>query len=269
MKIWTKKQLMQAVFEHIQAHGPHVNLNHLDVSALTDFSYVFSLYGADTHQLTLDVYAGTLSFYEHKEWAERSRVLSTFQGDISEWDLSHAVNLQSMFEGSQFNGDISKWNVSKVQNMAKMFKNSHFNQPLTNWDVSSVETMEFMFSESNFNQPLQAWNPIRLIGARSLFEASPFNHSIDHWDITSVTDLTDCFRDCAFDQPILRWNLEKKHTDFMFIDSGWSTKLGIRNPTWEAVKAHSQKMWLEQHYIKSTPDAHDDVVLSPSSKKRL
>jgi len=44
-------------------------------------------------------------------------------------------------DASSFNGDISSWDVSNVTDMAYMFRNaSSFNQDIGSWDVSSIGT---------------------------------------------------------------------------------------------------------------------------------
>ena len=73
---------------------------------------------------------------------------SSFNGDISSWDVSSVTTMQSMFDGAtSFNGDISGWDVSSVTNMYDMFNHaSSFNQDLSSWDVSSVINMANMFA---------------------------------------------------------------------------------------------------------------------------
>ena len=45
-----------------------------------------------------------------------------------------------------FNSDISNWDVSNVTNMFKMFSNAgSFNQDLSDWDLSSVTNMNHVF----------------------------------------------------------------------------------------------------------------------------
>jgi surface protein len=40
---------------------------------------------------------------------------STFNGDVSSWDVSKVTTMKSMFEGAAaFNGDLFSWDVSKV-----------------------------------------------------------------------------------------------------------------------------------------------------------
>ena len=54
-----RNELIGLIEQHIRSEGPHCDLNHLDVSEVSDMSYVF----------------------EH----------SSFQGDISRWDVSNVT----------------------------------------------------------------------------------------------------------------------------------------------------------------------------------
>ena len=104
-----KKELMEIIREIIAEKGPNCDLNFIDVSNITDMSYLF--------------------------WTTK------FDGDISKWDTSNVTNMCGMFQKCPFNGDISRWNVSNVKNMAAMFMFSKFNGDISKWDVSSVESM--------------------------------------------------------------------------------------------------------------------------------
>ena len=118
--------------------------------------------------------------------------------------------MNSMFHGaSSFNGDISSWNVSRVTAMNSMFHGaSSFNQPLNAWDVSRVTAMNSMFhGASSFNQPLNAWDVSRVTNMRTMFgDASSFNQDISSWDVSFVTDMSYMFQGAdAFDQNLGNW----------------------------------------------------------------
>ena len=96
-----KKELMEIIREIIAEKGPNCDLNFIDVSNITDMSYLF--------------------------WKTK------FNGDISKWDVSNVTNMCGMFQKCSFNGDISKWNVSNVKNMAAMFM---FSANLPEWSTA-------------------------------------------------------------------------------------------------------------------------------------
>ena len=85
---------------------------------------------------------------------------SSFNGDVSSWDVSSVTNMQGMFiAAAAFNQDIGSWDVSSVTNMGGMFNAAvAFNQDIGDWDVSSVTNMDEMFDSAlAFNQDLSGW----------------------------------------------------------------------------------------------------------------
>ncbi|MGB2245035.1 MAG: BspA family leucine-rich repeat surface protein [Flavobacteriaceae bacterium] len=66
---------------------------------------------------------------------------SSFNQDLSSWDVSNVTNMSNMLSGTNFlNGgqSLNSWNTSNVTNMSLMFKGSPFNQDISAWDVSNV-----------------------------------------------------------------------------------------------------------------------------------
>src|SRR5690554_4084644 len=126
MIVANDENIKEIVHSEIKRLGNKADLNHIDVSQVTN---MFSLF----------------------EYSE-------FNGDISKWDVSNVENMNRMFFHSSFNGDISKWDVSNVENMGAMFYYSQFNQDISGWDVSNVKSMRGMFYESKFNQDISNWN---------------------------------------------------------------------------------------------------------------
>jgi surface protein len=96
-----KYHLKQIVKAAIVCYGSNCDLNFIDVSRVTDMSFMFS----------------------H----------SPFNGDISKWNVSNVTDMSKMFYFSEFNGDISQWDVSNVTNMSGMFNDSPLEKNPPKW----------------------------------------------------------------------------------------------------------------------------------------
>lgn len=121
--IATNDTIRTIVDGQIKFLGLQADLNHIDVSGVTNMTHLFSarrLVGYAPHSRAV------------------SCVGSKFNGDISRWDVSNVENMSRMFYQSRFNGDISHWDMSNVANMASMFEHSHFNGDISRWDISDV-----------------------------------------------------------------------------------------------------------------------------------
>ncbi len=157
------------------------DLNGIDVSAITDMSYVFN-----------------------------DGILKEFNGNISMWDVSNVKNMREMFSESKYtgeNGGIARWEVGNVTNMRAMFYSSQFNRDISSWDVSKVTDMGYMFEKSQFNGDISSWDVSNVVNMYSMFrDAKVFNKDISIWAVDSVTTMQNMFaRATAFDQDLEAW----------------------------------------------------------------
>lgn len=113
----SKKHLSQIIRRMKRDYKMGGSLNWLDVTAITNMSFLFGR--------------------------------SIFNFDISRWDVSRVTDMDSMFLDCTFNGNISGWDVSRVENMAFMFCHSPFDNDISGWDVSSVTNYEGIFDDSS------------------------------------------------------------------------------------------------------------------------
>ncbi len=162
-----------------------INLKDIDISLITDMSFVFS----DSERK---------DFSGIEDW-DMSKVTNTnymfynaknFNHPLNKWDMSNVSSMKGMFyEAQSFNQPLNKWDTSNVTNMSEMFyKAKKFNQPLENWNVSNVRNMYGMFYETlSFNQPLAKWDIKSVENMKFMFSyAKSFNQNLDTWDLSKV-----------------------------------------------------------------------------------
>lgn len=93
--------LSTLIGEHIDRFGPHCDLNHIDVSGITNMDNVFAR--------------------------------SAFNGRIDRWDTGRVSSAIQMFADSEFDGDISRWNMDSLRFANKMFENAKFSGDISSW----------------------------------------------------------------------------------------------------------------------------------------
>jgi len=178
--IATDKTIMQIVRDEIKRLGKDADLNHIDVSQVTDMSGLFSE--------------------------------TDFHGDVSQWDVSNVKYMYYTFQDcTKFNCDLSKWDVSKVTDMRGMFDGcSEFNQDLSGWDVSRVKNMRYMFCVcTNFNSDISSWNVGKVTNMSNMFYGCEnFNQDLSGWNVSRVERMNAMFQNCtSFNQDISGWDV--------------------------------------------------------------
>jgi len=199
---FSDKDLLQARISELIADdelGPEGDYNHLGLdSSLTDLSYLFN----------------------------NDSLRTTFNGDISAWDVSKVTNMYAMFLGAiSFNQPLNDWDVSQITTISSLFEEAiSFNQPLNGWDVSNVKNMDStFFGAFSFNQPLNKWDVANVkYMANTFYRATLFNQPLNDWDVSSVKNMQGMFYlASSFNQALNDWNVSKViEASYMFAGDG-------------------------------------------------
>ena len=235
----TKEELVKIMIEEIKKNGPDCSLNHVDVSNITDMSYLFEggafRVGNDSHPI-LSEFDGDISEWNVSNVTNMECMFcrckySGKDGDITNWDVSSVTNMAGMFEDSIFNGDISDWDVSNVRDMAYMFAASKYNGDISKWDVSNVTNMSGMFYGSSFTGDISSWDVSNVRAMSYMFEKSIYNGDLSKWDVSNVKRFTHIFMNSSFSGDISKWQINpdaKDHMQRMFSKS----PLEKKPPVW-------------------------------------
>ena len=129
----------------------YMDVRKLDMSNVTDMSYMFAWTGDDASTFTiLGVDAWDVSKVTNMQYAFAYLGFKTSQivVNLSKWNVSKVTNMDSMFLATGYNattfslGDLSKWDVSNVINMDGLFMQAGdkatWSLNLSNWNVKNV-----------------------------------------------------------------------------------------------------------------------------------
>ena len=136
---------------------------------------------------------------------------TTFNDDISKWDVSNVTLMPGMFKGaSGFNQDISSWDVSNVRYMQDMFEGAtaFVGTNIGSWDVSNVREMREMFRDTQeFNGDISSWDVSKVTDMSGMFRESDYNKLLNWGDKTSnVTDMSFMFKDATSFHQDINWD---------------------------------------------------------------
>jgi surface protein len=154
---------------------------------------------------------------------------SPFNRNLSSWNTSRVVTMDSMFRNTPFNNGFAPgvenqltWDTSACIDMNRMFaSNTAFNSNLGNgtipWNVSKVTNFFSMFFGcTSFNNgdnsaPINNWSintqsGVNVNMSNLFYEAHVFNRPLENWNMTRVTNLTATLRGArVFNQPLANW----------------------------------------------------------------
>ncbi len=154
--------------------------------------------------------------------SEVFRGRSTFNEDVSYWDVSNVTDLTSAFrEAEAFNQDINNWDVSNVTTLYYTFyKAFAFNQDLDKWNTSNVTNLSSTFRSAEvFDGNITTWDVSNVTNFKyTFYHAHVFNQDIGDWDVSAGVDMKGFFREARiFNQDITSWNtVSSDNMEYMF-----------------------------------------------------
>ena len=186
---------------------------------------------------------------------------TAFNQDIGSWNTSNVTDMSGMFyNATSFNQDIGSWNTSNVTNMSSMFVSTNSSPNIGGWDVSNVTDMGGMFYNANyFDENIGGWDTSSVTNMESLFrDAGVFNQNIGGWDTTSVTNMDRMFRGAPiFNQNLKGWCVVNISSEPELFTNETSALTNTNKPIWGTCPDYN---------INVTASSNSDYTLSGSDR---
>ena len=207
-------------------------IDKLNVSKVTDMSYMFNQTGSNSNIFTLNL------------------------GD--KFDTSNVTNMNSMFSNTGFNSPVftldlgNHFDTSKVTNMSNMFADTgHASLFMTlnlgdKFDTSNVTDMSYIFEYVGYSNPLFTLNlgnkfdTKNVINMESMFDSTGYNSSVftldlgNKFDTSWVTNMKDMFHSTGYNSSVFTLDLGNKfdtskvtNMSAMFYCTGYSSQAFI------------------------------------------
>lgn len=126
------RELAKIIKNECSKNGWECDLNHIDVSKMTRLDNLFTMING------LSEFNGNISKWDVSNVTNMSGMFagSKFtgeKGDISNWNVSNVRNMARMFADSKFEGDITKWDTSSAVDLRYMFDNCPLENKKPDW----------------------------------------------------------------------------------------------------------------------------------------
>lgn len=146
--------------------GGNADLSQWDVTNVINFDFMFSFCDSmNFHMFKVDTSSVSANVPMRSMFQRCLSFNNDGFSDMNAWDTTKVRNTSFMFSAAtSFNQDISNWDMSNNVSFDQMFAGNSgsamaFNQPIGPWDTSLVASMNNIFTLCNsFDQDLSNWD---------------------------------------------------------------------------------------------------------------
>ena len=173
---WDTRSLENMVGIFSKCSKLDVDLSNWNTSKVENMSFAFKGCSFTSKKLKESIKNWDVS--KCKKFRETFSGSSSFSGvDLSNWNMSNAIDITSMFRGcDEFNCDLSNWNTRNLQYMDNVFYGcKKINFDISKWNVRKVKSMICAFYDcTNLDCNLDNWKLNKDCVINGLFNNSKF-----------------------------------------------------------------------------------------------